>query len=94
LITNFEIRDEESEYEIDNDSMEPNALQTNEPPNKRSKNAQGASSGMEIMHASLISYSSLLFFTNIDIFTQKKSSYEKSLDFQVVTVWTTKSLII
>lgn len=46
LITNFEIRDEESEYEIDNDTMEPNTLQTNEPPNKRSKNAQGASSVM------------------------------------------------
>ena len=62
LITNFEIRDEESEYEIDNDTMEPNTLQTNEPPNKRSKNAQGASSGMTIMHASLISYFLPTFF--------------------------------
>lgn len=40
LITNFENKDEESEYEIDIDTMEPNTLQTSEPPNKRSKNAQ------------------------------------------------------
>jgi len=48
FITDFENKDEESEYEIGNDIVEPNTWQTSEPPNKRSKNAQGASSSIKI----------------------------------------------
>ncbi|MCI15440.1 hypothetical protein A2U01_0036578, partial [Trifolium medium] len=48
MITDFEDRDEENvgEYEIDNGIVEPNPLQSNEPPSKKSKKAEGASSAM------------------------------------------------
>jgi hypothetical protein len=49
MITDFEDRDKENvgEHEIDNDIVEPNPLQSNEPPSKKSKKDQGASSGMK-----------------------------------------------
>ncbi|WJX64929.1 hypothetical protein P8452_49650 [Trifolium repens] len=45
---NSEALDEENvcDYEIGNDTMEPNPLQRNEPPSKKIKNAQGASSSV------------------------------------------------
>jgi len=41
-------------FEIDNETVEPAPLQTIEPPMKRSKGDQGASSGMKIMYTCLI----------------------------------------
>ncbi|PNX90097.1 hypothetical protein L195_g046220, partial [Trifolium pratense] len=49
MITDFEDRDEENiigEYEIGNGIVEPNPLRSNEPPSKKSKKAEGASSAM------------------------------------------------
>ncbi|MCI46904.1 hypothetical protein A2U01_0068145, partial [Trifolium medium] len=45
-IADFEDKDEENvgDNGIGNDTVEPTPLQRNEPPSKRSKNAQGASS--------------------------------------------------
>jgi hypothetical protein len=62
---NSEALDEENvgDYEIGIGTMEPTSLQRNEPPSKRSKNAQGASSsGMKLLHDSLTSYNDLYFF--------------------------------
>jgi hypothetical protein len=56
---NSKALDEENvgDSEIGNDTMEPTPLQRNEPPSKRSKTAQGASSpGMKLLHDSIISY--------------------------------------
>jgi len=57
-ITDFEDTSEENvgEYETGNDTVEPNTLQRNEPPIKRSMNAQGASSGLKILHACINSW--------------------------------------
>jgi hypothetical protein len=52
---NSEALDEETvgDYVIGNDTIEPNPLQRNEPPNKRIKDAQGALLGMKT-HISLV----------------------------------------
>jgi hypothetical protein len=66
MITDFEDRDEDNvgEYEIDNDIVEPNPLQSNEPPSKKSKKDQGSSSGRKFMYAAVFilkhSYLSML----------------------------------
>jgi hypothetical protein len=62
---NSEALDEENvcDYEIGNDTMEPNPLQRNEPPSKKIKNAQGASSsGMKLLHDSPTSYIPIMIF--------------------------------
>ncbi|GAU28337.1 hypothetical protein TSUD_256650 [Trifolium subterraneum] len=56
MVTDFEDRYEENvgEYEIGNDIVEPSRLQSNEPPSKKSKKDQGASSGMKFMCAPVL----------------------------------------
>lgn len=55
-ITDFQDKDKQN-VEIGKDIEDNASLQTNEPPHKKSNDAQGASSGMKFLHASLIIYS-------------------------------------
>ncbi|KAK2431924.1 hypothetical protein QL285_030092 [Trifolium repens] len=65
MITDFEDRDEDNvgEYEIDNDIVEPNPLQSNEPPSKKSKKDQGSSSESIGVYSLKITYNAIERFS-------------------------------